>query len=182
MRTLVFLGSLAAAAAGAAALTAGFTADAASQPAAALNVREQNLTPAGNIRVHEQGTASVNVANTWVPVREQGEPGIAVKMLPQATRVVYNEHALTPNRQSDDIFNTEVTSEIEVSVDAGEVDLLFEGDGPGTSETNQIGVLAAVDHPVVIPLNETVFLNRVRASCAPAESACVFSYSLIGRG
>jgi hypothetical protein len=39
---------------------------------AVLQVREQNLDPQGNIKVHEQGTANVNVTNATVSVHEQG--------------------------------------------------------------------------------------------------------------
>jgi hypothetical protein len=35
-------------------------------------VAEQNLDANGNIKVHEQGTANVNVTNSSVPVHEQG--------------------------------------------------------------------------------------------------------------
>jgi hypothetical protein len=40
-------------------------------PSHALPVREQNLD-GGSIRVHEEGTASVNVTNGTLPVHEQG--------------------------------------------------------------------------------------------------------------
>jgi hypothetical protein len=44
-------------------------------PAQAVPVREQNLA-GGNIKVHEQGTADVNVTNTAVPVNVQGTAAV----------------------------------------------------------------------------------------------------------
>ncbi len=44
----------------------------AAQPPTVQNVREQNLDDQGNIKVHEQGTATVSVANSTLPVHEQG--------------------------------------------------------------------------------------------------------------
>ena len=44
------------------------SASAAPPPPADTKVREQNLDGSGLIRVHEQGTANVNVTNTSVPV------------------------------------------------------------------------------------------------------------------
>jgi hypothetical protein len=41
------------------------------QAAATLLVREQNTDSQGNIKVHEQGTANVNLTNSSLPVREQ---------------------------------------------------------------------------------------------------------------
>jgi hypothetical protein len=40
--------------------------------------REQNLDANGNIKVHEQGTASVNITNATVPVHEQGTASVNV--------------------------------------------------------------------------------------------------------
>lgn len=41
-------------------------------------VAEQNRDAAGNIRVHEQGTANVNVTNSTLPVHEQGTADVHV--------------------------------------------------------------------------------------------------------
>jgi hypothetical protein len=45
-------------------------------PPGGLNVREQNVDGSGAIRVHEQGTANVNVTNSSLPVAVQNLPGI----------------------------------------------------------------------------------------------------------
>lgn len=41
-------------------------------------VREQNLDANGNIKVHEQGTASVDITNATVPIHEQGTASVNV--------------------------------------------------------------------------------------------------------
>jgi hypothetical protein len=47
-------------------------------PAQAVPGREQNTDGGGNIKVHEQGTADVNVTNTSVPTHEQGTADVHV--------------------------------------------------------------------------------------------------------
>ena len=72
MKRLILTLALLAAGAGAAMLAGGIGTAGAAQPPAVQNVREQNTDAQGNIKVHEQGTATVSVANTTLPVHEQG--------------------------------------------------------------------------------------------------------------
>jgi hypothetical protein len=45
-------------------------------PPGGLNVTEQNVDQSGSIRVHEQGTANVNVTNSSLPVTVQNAPAV----------------------------------------------------------------------------------------------------------
>jgi len=53
-----------------------------------------NIDGNGNIKVHEQGTAAVNVTNTTVPVHEQGTPTVAIS--PTSNTVEPDQHLNTP--------------------------------------------------------------------------------------
>ncbi len=114
-------------------------------------VKDQNLDGNGNLKVHEQGTASVNVANASLPVREQN---------------VDADGNLKVREQG--VVNTAQSGSWHVSLDGT----------PGVTSADTTTVLGSLAHDLAASSNYTVYFGdisqaksvRVLAYCA--GSAC----------
>jgi hypothetical protein len=137
-------------------------------------VREQNTDANGNIKVHEQSTANINVTNTSaIPVHEQGTANASITAFPQATTVHEDGAQLSGGSQKVDTFATinastivlmaaESTADFEVAAPTGFVEF-FEIVPSGST--------------VTIPLNETVPVDEIIAGC---NSDCRVDWTLVG--
>jgi hypothetical protein len=131
-------------------------------PAQAVPVREQNLD-GGNIKVHEQGTANVNVTNSGLSVT----PRVATKTGGIAS--------ISAGAGSDsDVgfqFGTVNASLVTVTSQVGTGVLTFQN----TNSTN--GTFAVLQFPLeagaqlIVPLVEAVPINNVHLHCSTACSA-----------
>jgi hypothetical protein len=97
-------------------------------------VREQNLDARGNINVHEQGTASVNVTNSSLAVHEQGTAAVHE----QGTANVNVVSSSVPVSQAGAPVTIELNTDITYTVPAGKrfvIQYLNGGNAPSDPDT-----------------------------------------------
>jgi hypothetical protein len=146
-------------------------------PSHPVPAQEQNLDANGNIKVHEQGTASVNVTNTTVPVHEQGTAQVNVANMPGAAPFMKHETVVLG---AGDLFASTCDS-----VPAGRtfameyIDLQTNGIGSGEVVSVSLDATtggAFVPHP--LPLQVTagdvpMFSSPVRMYADPGSGFCL---------
>jgi hypothetical protein len=135
--------------------------------AQAVPVREQNLNDAGNIKVHEQGTADV-----------------AVNSLPAASSFIRQSYIIGEGEIRSWNFDTFNLSTEVINVLSGTVSVeVYRPDAD--SDQGDFGQPLIMDvvgpSTVTIPLSETIAINKASAECLYGGGACRFNLSLVGR-
>jgi len=171
MGATVFQGQVAHAAAG---ILSVFVTNGPSHP---VPVQEQNLDANGNIKVHEQGTANVNVTNTTVPVHEQGTALVNVANMPGSQPFMKNERVVLDAGQ---LFASKCDAVPASKTFAMEyIDLQTNGIGSGEVVSVTLDATtggAFVPHP--LPLQVTagdvpMFSSPVRLYADPGSDFCL---------
>jgi hypothetical protein len=153
-------------------------------PSHPVPAQEQNLDASGNIKVHEQGTANVNVTNTTVPVHEQGTAQVSVANMPGSQPFMRNETILLDPGQVFVSKCDEVPAQKTFAMEY--IDLQTNGIASGevvwvTLDASTGG--AFVSHP--LPLQVTagdvpVFASPVKLYADPASGFCISVHRAAG--
>ena len=137
-------------------------------------VHEQNTDANGNIKVHEQGTANINVTNTSaIPVHEQGTANASIAAFPQATTVHEDGGDVSGGSQKVDTFATINASTIVLMASGNTADFQV------VAPTGRVEFFDIVPpgSTVTIPLNETVPVDEIIAGCS---SDCEVDWTVVG--
>ncbi len=146
-------------------------------PSHPVPAQEQNLDATGNIKVHEQGTASVNVTNTTLPVHEQGTALVNVANMPGSAPFMKNETVVL---RAGELFASKCDSVPASRTFAMEyIDLQTNGISSGEVVSVSLDATtggAFVPHP--LPLQVTagdvpMFTSPVRVYADPGSDFCL---------
>jgi hypothetical protein len=125
-------------------------------------VREQNVDANGNIKVHEQGTANVNVTNSGLTVTPKAASAFHVNELTAATG----------QQDVDQSFSIDASMVTFTSAQGvGDVQLRSGGNTVFDGEL-------ATGHDFILPFPQPVPIDEVLLSCD--EGPCVITVSVIG--
>ncbi len=146
-------------------------------PTHPVPVQEQNLDSNGNIKVHEQGTANVNVTNTTVPVHEQGTAQVNVANMPGSQPFMKNETIVLDSGQ---VFVSKCDSVPATKTFAMEyVDLRTNGIASGevvsvTLDASTGGAFVAHPLPLQVTAGDVpMFASPVKLYADPGSGFCI---------
>jgi hypothetical protein len=131
-----------------------------------MSVSEQNTDANGNIKVHEQGTANVNVTNTNLSI---GQPAPVTGGVTQTPVVIVSP-------ATDTLFATlQTATGLSITMPVGTTDIAF-FDGPN-EVAGFLGPGVGGSSVINIALTRPIAFDRVDCNAGPSGPSCFFTWT-----